>query len=367
MTQASDSEPTRVAIVGHGAIAEIHAQAVRAIPHAMLVGVAGRNLKRTRSFAMQHSAEAFTDTETMVHSTRADIVIVATPHPTHADIAIAAAAAKAHILVEKPLAVTTADCDRMIDAAASAGVTLGVVGQRRLLPAVVRMKSAIADGAIGKPILGSVTLLGWRDPDYYDSAGWRGTWQGEGGGVLVNQAVHHLDLLQWLMGPFDEVFGYWANLNHPTIDVDDTAVAVLRGADGRLASIVVSNSQHPGLHARVLIHGDNGASVGVQTDGGSMFVAGSTEMLEAPYNHIWTVPGDEHLLATWREKDEVSFSERDPIVHSIEMVIRDFITATRSGEPPAVSGHDGRGTVEIFEAIYRSTDERKPFPLSSAS
>jgi len=355
--------PARVVIVGHGNVARVHADAIGALHDAVLVGVVGRDLTRARNFALEYGIEVASDVDNAMSLLAPDVVIVATPHPTHADIAVAATRAGAHVLVEKPLATSVADCDRILEAAASSGVLVGVVAQRRLLPPVLRMKAAIERGRIGKPILSSISLLGWRSADYYDSDAWRGTWQGEGGGLLVNQAVHHLDLLQWLAGPFEEVFGYWANLNHPDIEVDDSAVAVLRGGDGRLASITASNSQNPGLHARILVHGESGATLGVQTDGGSMFVAGSSPMLEAPYNHLWTIPADQELLVGWEREDRAEFSARDPIQRYHELVLRDFIEASRSGRQPLVPGVEGRACVELFEAIYLSTKERSPIRL----
>jgi len=350
-------------MVGHGKIARVHADALGRLPEADLVGVVGRDSTRAQSFALEYGIEAVSGVDNAVKLLAPDVVIVATPHPTHAEIAISAAEAGAHVLVEKPLATSVAECDRILEAAASTGVLVGVVGQRRLLAPVLRMKAAIDAGRIGKPILASISLLGWRGADYYDSDAWRGTWRGEGGGLLVNQAVHHLDLLQWLAGPFQEVFAYWENLNHPYIEVDDTAVAVLRGDDGRLASITASNSQNPGLHAQVLVHGESGPTIGVQTDGGSMFVAGSSLMLEAPYNHMWTIPGDQEFVRGWERDDRVEFLAQDPIVHYHRLVLRDFIEASRSGRSPLVSGPEGRSCVELFEAIYRSNEERSPVRL----
>ncbi len=355
--------PTRVAIVGHGNIAHVHAKALQAIDNAQLVAVVGRDAGRAEPFAHEYEIEAFTEVGTAVESLGINIVIVATPHPSHAEVATGAADSGAHVLVEKPLATSVAECDQILKAAETAGTLVGVVSQRRLLPPVQRMKAAIERGAIGQPVLATVSLLGWRSPEYYESDSWRGTWSGEGGGVLINQAVHHLDLLQWLIGPFEEVFGYCANLNHAGIEVEDSAVAVLRG-EGRLASIVASNSQNPGLHARVLVHGDSGATLGVQTDGGSMFIAGSSQMKQAPFNDVWTVPGEERLLDDWRRDDEADFYAGDPILRYHELVIRDFINAVRSGRPLAISGVEGRSTVELFEAIYRSSKERSPVRLS---
>ncbi len=157
-----------------------------------------------------------------------------------------------------------------------------MICQRRFFEPCQRIRQAIDDGKLGKPVLGTVTMLGWRDAAYYKSDPWRGTWKGEGGGVLVNQAPHQLDLLMWYMGEVEEMFGYWGNLNHPMIEVEDTAITVIRFKSGALGNIVVSNSQNPALYGKVTVHGSNGASVGVQTDGGAMFIAGMSNITEPP-------------------------------------------------------------------------------------
>ena len=186
---------------------------------------------------------------------------------------------------------------------------IGTMCQRRFYAPCQRIKRAIEEGKLGRPILGSIAMYGWRDQAYYKSDPWRGSWKAEGGGVLVNQAPHQLDLLQWYMGPIDELFGYWDNLNHPYIEVEDTAIAVLRFKNGALGNIVVSNSQNPALYGRVYVHGSNGASVGVQTDGGAMFIAGMSNITEPPINDLWTVPGEQELLKKWQKEDADFFPE----------------------------------------------------------
>ena len=221
--------------------------------------------------------------------------MVGTPHPLHAEPVIQAAEAGVHALVEKPLAASLADCDAMLAAARRAGTRLGVISQRRLYEPVRRMKEAIEAGKIGTPALGTFIMLSWRDRAYYESDAWRGRWDTEGGGVLVNQSPHMLDLLQWFMGDIDEITGTWANLNHPYIEVEDTALAMIRFKNGGLGSIVTSLAQRPGIYTKVHIHGSNGASVGVETDRGATFVAGVSEIAEPPLNDLWTIPGEEHL------------------------------------------------------------------------
>ena len=359
----SPQRPLGVAIVGLGMIASTHAVALSAIPAARLVGVFDGVTEATRSFASRYGVRGFASLEEMLDDPSVDIVSVCTPHPTHAAIAVAAAERGRHVLVEKPMAPTLADCDAMLAAADRRGVRLGVVSQRRWYEPVRRVRDAIARGAIGDPILATVTLLGWRDEAYYKMAPWRGTWSGEGGGVLVNQASHHLDLLRWLMGPAVEVFGHWANMNHPSIEVDDTAVAVLRFASGALGTIVLSNAQRPGLYGRIAIHGRNGASVGVQTETGSAFVAGLTTRVEPPFNDLWTVPGEEDGLADWQAEDRARAAALDPMTHYHRLQIADFVDAVATGRSPSVTGVDGRDAVELFAAVYESERTQAPVRL----
>ena len=244
---------------------------------------------------------------------------------------------------------------------------LGSIAQRRWYAPVQRVKKAIDEGKIGRPILGTVHMLGWRDQKYYGSDPWRGTWKEEGGGVLVNQAPHQIDLLQWYMGPVEELSGYWANLNHPYIEVEDTGVAILRFRGGALGSIVVSNSQNPALFGKVWVHGENGATVGVQTDGGAMFIAGMSKITEPPVNDRWTVPGEEDMLAKWQKEDAEFFNKVPATEYYHQLQVKDFVRAIRDGGEPAVSAEEGRKTVEIFTALYRSQREGKSvhFPLKA--
>jgi predicted dehydrogenase len=294
-------------------------------------------------------------------------VVVGTPHPLHAEPVVQAAAAGVHVLVEKPLAVSLADCDAMLAAARQAGVKLGVISQRRFYEPVQRMKAAIDAGKIGTPVLGVFEMFSWRDQAYYESDPWRGKWATEGGGVLVNQSPHQLDLLQWFLGEIDEISGCWANLNHPFIEVEDTALAMIRFKNGSLGSIVTSLSQRPGLFTRVHVHGSNGASVGVETDRGATFVAGVSRIAEPPLNDLWTVPGEEHLLAQFQAEDRARFAQIDATTHYHALQIQDFLRAVLEDRPPSVTGEEGRIVVEMFTAIYRSNGERRPirFPLAA--
>jgi predicted dehydrogenase len=353
--------------VGYGKVAHTHAFALNTLPESEFVAVCGRNLPRAQAFGKQYDVSAYGGVCEMVEKASLEAVVVCTPHPAHAAPVVQAAQAGAHVLVEKPLAASLKDCDTMIAAAREAEVKLGVISQRRLYEPVKRVKAAIEAGKIGRPILGTVVMLGWRDEAYYRSDPWRGKWKEEGGGVLVNQSPHQLDLLQWFMGPIDELFGYWDNLNHPDIEVEDTAVAVLRFKSGGLGSIVVSNSQKPGIYGKVHVHGESGASVGVQTDGGAMFIAGLSEILDPPINDLWTVPGEEQILARWQAEDRVAFEAIDATRHYHRLQDQDFLQAILQDREPTVTGIEGRKAVELFTAIYRSQRDRRPvlFPLDA--
>jgi predicted dehydrogenase len=354
----------RIGLVGCGKVAQVHFTALRALPDAELVAVCDALPDRAATFAAKHTGRAFADVPTMVREAKVEAVIIGTPHPRHAEPAIQAAEAGIHVLVEKPLAASLADCDAMLAAARKTGVTLGVISQRRFCEPVRRMKAAIDAGKIGKPALGVFLQYNWRDAAYYQSDPWRGRWDTEGGGVLVNQSPHQLDILLWLMGPAAEVTGYWANVNHPTVEVDDTAVASIRFRNGGLGSIATSVSQKPGIYAKVHIHGSNGASIGVETDRGATFVAGVSGIAEPPLNDLWTVPGEEDRLAEFQAEDRAKFAAVDGTSYYHALQFADFVGAIREGRPPLVTGEAGRAVVELFTAIYRSSREGKPVRLS---
>lgn len=357
----------RTAVIGCGKVASSHAEALQTLPESELVAFCDRQAGRAETFAARYGGAAFGDAERMFREARPEAVTVCTPHPLHCEAVLAAAEAGAHALVEKPLAANLADCDRMLDAAREAGVKLGVVSQRRLYEPVMRMKQAIEAGKIGTPALGTFLMLSWRDEAYYRSDPWRGKWAAEGGGVLVNQSPHSLDILQWMMGPIAEVSGYWANLNHPFVEVEDTALAMIRFHNGGLGSIITSLSQKPGIYTKLHIHGSNGASVGVQTDTGATFVAGMSGVSDPPFNDLWTIPGEEGLLEGFVSQDRAQFARVDATRHYHRLQIQDFLQAILEDREPMVTGADGRIAVEIFTAIYRSNRSGKPveFPVEA--
>lgn len=357
----------KTAIIGCSKVAHLHAAGLTRLSSADFTACWSRTPAHAQKFAETYNLKAYENIPQMISKEGIEAVIICTAHPWHAETALISMEKGAHVLVEKPLASSLQDCDAMIEKARATGLKLAVISQRRFYKPCQRIRETIDQGKIGKPILGNATIFGWRDEDYYQRDAWRGTWENEGGGILVNQAPHQLDLLHWYMGPIEELFGYWDNFNHPYIEVDDTALAIIRFKNGGLGNIIVSNSQNPALQGKISVHGSNGASVGVQTEGGAMFIAGVSSISTPPVNDIWTVAGEEQNLEKWQKEDSDFFNTINPMEFYIQLQIEDFLEAIIENRQPLVNGEEGRKTVEIFTAIYRSQRDKKPvkFPLKA--
>lgn len=355
----------KTAVIGCGKVGHFHAYAYQHCENSELVACLGRVEGRTKAFASKYGIRAFTDLEKMVEETGVEAVSICVPHPGHAAIAMECCKLGLNIAVEKPLAASLEDCDAILAAVKENHVIGTTICQRRFYRPAQRVKKAIEDGKLGKPILGTVNMLGWRDMAYYQSDPWRGTWKGEGGGVLINQAPHQFDLLLWYMGEIEELYGIWDTLNHPGLEVDDTAAAIIRFKNGAIGSLVVSNSQNPALFGNVRIHGENGASVGVQTDSGAMFIAGMSSIAEPPVNDLWTVAGEENQLETFKREDSEFFNSIDGTHYFHIQQLNNFLHAIIEKREPLITLEDGRRTVELITGIYRSCRDKKPirFPL----
>jgi len=359
----------RTGVIGCGKVGDFHAKAYKELESSELVAVCNHNIDRAKAMAEKYGVRAFDSLDRMVEETGVEAVSICTPHPAHAADAVRAAELGVNIAIEKPLAVTIEDCNAIVNAAERNHIVGTTISQRRFYEPTIRMQEAIRAGKIGKPILGTVTMLGWRDMAYYGSDPWRGTWQREGGGVLVNQAVHQLDLLLAFMGEMDEVYGMWDTFNHPGLEVEDTAAAVIRFKSGAIGNVVVSNSQNPALYGRVHVHGSNGASIGVKTDGGAMYIAGVSPVTEPPVNDLWTIRGEEDRLALWQKEDYEQFRKVDFASYFHTCQLDDFLAAIIEGRKPRVTLEDGRAAVALFVGIYRSQRDHRPvkFPLEEES
>ncbi len=281
-------------------------------------------------------------------------MIVTTPSGAHLEPAVAAAAAGKHVVVEKPLEITTERCDRIIEACDRNRVKLCTIFPSRFADSNRVLKSAIDAGRFGRLTLGETTCKWWRSQAYYDEGGWKGTKALDGGGALMNQAIHNVDLLLWMMGPATHVSGFTSTLAHERIEVEDTAVACLRFANGALGVIQATTSVHPGLPKTIAIHGNQGSAVIEQED--VLLWKLTPEM-----------PEDQQILQRFAVKVGASGGSSNPAAISHEFHRRqlaDFIQAIESNGRPLVDGREGRRAVELIQAIYRSAETGRTVELS---
>jgi predicted dehydrogenase len=289
-----------------------------------------------------------------------DLVVVGSPSGLHAEQGIAAAKRGIHVLVEKPIDVSTAKADALIDAAARAGVTLGVIFQDRLKPGPQQMKALVGGGALGRPLLATAQVKWYRSPEYYASSRWRGTQALDGGGALMNQGVHTVDLLLWLFGPVRRVFGRTATALH-AIEVEDTAVAVLEFANGALGTLEATTAAYPGYSRRIeltgsegtlVLDGDRLAAVDLRGSGGS---GGAGQP-----------GGADASSGAGAVAAPATASASSPVVADAsahQRVLEDFIRAVKTRTAPCCDGPDGRRSVALIEAIYESARTDRPVEL----
>jgi predicted dehydrogenase len=332
------------AIVGCGAVARTHVRALAVVDGARVAALVGRTEAAPRRLAkeMGLAGPVFTDIYDALERDDVHGVIVCTPSGMHMEFALAAAAAGRHVVVEKPLEVTTERCDRIIEACDAAGVKLGTIFPSRFADANLAVKAAIDAGRFGRLTLAETTCKWWRSQEYYDEGGWRGTWRLDGGGALMNQAIHNVDLLLWMMGEAESVTGFAATLAHERVEVEDTAVAAVRFRGGALGVILASTAVYPGLPKTIAVHGDRGSAVVEQDDLSVWRFAEET-------------PVDDAIRARFARSAGGSGGASDPkaIAHEGHArQLRDFVAAVREGRRPAVDGREGRKAVALVEAVY---------------
>ncbi len=347
----------RFAIIGCGVIGKHHAQILSEIPDAELAAVADEAADRAKSLAEKYGIDYYTDYKEMLARDDIDIVNVCTPSGMHADNAIDIAKAGKHAIVEKPMDIVLEKADRMIAAFREAGKKLTVISQHRFDPATVQVKKDLEAGKFGKLILGTAAINWYRSQAYYDSGDWRGTWALDGGGVLMNQSIHTIDLLQYFMGPVESIYAHCATLGHERIEVEDVAVATLKFRNGALGTIVGTTCAYPGLTTRLEIFGENGSAV---IDADKLVF------------HQFKEESDEDNLYGVKKKAGGPAGEgegtgaADPAAisaNSHRLQFEDMIAAVREDREPLVNGEEGRPPLEIILAIYQSARTGQPVKL----
>jgi UDP-N-acetyl-2-amino-2-deoxyglucuronate dehydrogenase len=354
----SPAVPVRVGIVGAGQIALNHAKALLAQPQARLAAVCDTDRARATEFATRFGIDGVFDDLEQMMSSGLDAITVCTPHPVHEQVVLAAAGHSLHVLCEKPVAVTLEETDRMIAATRTAGVKFGVLFQRRRWPAVREIRRALDSGALGTPIAGHCHVRFHRDEAYY-SQSWRGRWDTEGGGALLNQGIHHIDILQWFLGEPVRVSGQYRTLKHGDyIEVEDTAAAVIEFASGAIATLQVGTTYAPALGAQILITDARGQSASV------------TEFPEGTpaYHDTWAVGGEiRHVSHHTPETDHnppLATVHLDLLPFHTEM-IHEFVEAIVEDRDPLVTGEEARTSLAIILAIYESTRTGRAVPLTT--
>jgi UDP-N-acetyl-2-amino-2-deoxyglucuronate dehydrogenase len=347
------------AVIGCGMIARYHAAAIQEIPAARVAALVSRNPDHARDLIRDAKIPAcpvFTSVEEAVKAPGVDAVIVTTPSGAHREPALAAAAAGKHVVVEKPLEITGPRCQEIIDACDRARVRLCTIFPSRFADSSVTLKSAVDAGRFGRLTLGETTCKWWREQKYYDEGGWKGTQALDGGGAMMNQAIHSVDLLLWMMGPAAAVSGFTATLAHERIEVEDTAVAVVQFKSGALGVIQATTSVHPGYPKTIAVHGDKGSAVIEQEDVLRWDFAPEQEE-------------DRAVRQRFAQKVGASGGASDPsaishVYHARQLT--DFVQALETGRPPLVDGREGRKAVEVILAIYRSAETGRvvELPLS---
>lgn len=333
-------------IVGGGVIGPFHAKAIGNVGGARLVAVCDIVEETVKQFADEFGVDAYTNLDEMLKRDDLDVLDVCTPSGLHSTLGIKGAEAGKHVLVEKPIDITLERADTLISACERAGVKLGVIFQHRFDSATQKVKRAVDEGLFGKLILGDAYVKWYRTQEYYDKGGWRGTWRYDGGGSLINQSVHTIDLQRFIMGDPEWVFGKIGVMTHQ-IETEDLGLAIVGFRNGARGVVEGSTSIYPGLPERLEIHGETG-----------------TAILESGKLTKWAVEGEEEVS---EEKTDLSAAAEASAItaDSHTLQIQDLVDAINEDREPLVNGHEGRKALEVIVGIYRSSQsgEVVKFPV----
>ena len=326
-------------IIGYGTIGKTHAQVIENLTDAKLTAIATRTPENARLAGERHGCAFYTDYRELLKRNDIDIVTICTPAALHLPMALDAAAAGKHCIVEKPIEINVERSQRVIEAFDRRGLTLSVIFQHRFDPASRLLKDAIERGSFGKLNYGTAKTIWFRDEDYYRATIWRGAWDGDGGGALMNQAIHSIDLLQYLMGPVEAVCGKYDTLCHQEIEAEDIGVALLRFKSGAIGVVEGMTLAWPGRYSEVSVYGQLG-SAGVRND-----------VLE----HYSFQSGDDPRFEALLEQEK-----EDPAKHlSFVRQYEDVIGAVKRGKPPLVTGQEGLHSVRLIMGIYESSQKNE--------
>jgi UDP-N-acetyl-2-amino-2-deoxyglucuronate dehydrogenase len=326
----------RIGIVGGGNISETHARAARAIPGVEIAAVCGNNKEKVERLAREYGGVPYTDYGKFLAHEAMEMVALGSPSGMHAEQGIAAARRGLHVLTEKPIDITVARADALIAATDKAGVKLGVFFQDRFKPDLRRVKTLLDGGILGKPILAEARVKWYRPPEYYGGSKWRGTTALDGGGALINQGVHTVDLLLWLWGDVTAVQAKMSASLHK-IEAEDTLVALLDFANGAFGTLIATTSVFPGYPRSMELSGSEG-TLAIEQD-----LLVRADLLKPDSSLIGNEAGDNNQSAA------------SPTVSDLrghQAALEDFLRAIETNGQPACNGREGRRSVALVEAIY---------------
>jgi UDP-N-acetyl-2-amino-2-deoxyglucuronate dehydrogenase len=352
------TEKLRFGIVGYGVIGELHARVIKSLPDAQLVAVADIVPEKIQKLAQEYPVTLYSDTREMYAKEQLDIVNICTPSGMHGEHAIEAMRAGCHVIVEKPMEITLAAIKKMLEVQQETGRKLAVISQHRFDSATQQVRKLVDEQAFGRLVLGNAIIPWWRSQKYYDSGAWRGTWELDGGGVLMNQSIHSIDLLQWLMGRVKRIYAYTDTLVH-RMETEDVAVAVLRFANGAIGTIAATTGAYPGVGTRIEIYGDKGSAVIDSDKLGYLHLARDDSEEVGPYGGGKPQSQASGNPGTTGAADPAAIATD---THALQ--IADMIRAVRENGTPLLDGNGARHPVEIILGIYESARTGKEVTLS---
>ena len=336
-------------IIGAGAIAEVHARAIDTIMDAVLIGVFDHNNDKTASFSSKYNCRAFSSAGELCNDNNINIVCICTPSGLHLDPALTAINAGKNCVIEKPLEVTLERCDRIINAGIQHNVVVSGIFPMRFSRVYSELKKAVDEGRFGKLVMGDAYVKWFRSPEYYTDVKWRSNLQASGGGAVMNQAIHSVDLLRWYMGKVEAVCAFTGLAGHEDLEVEDVAAATLKFANGAVGVIEASTAVNPGFFRRLEILGTKGSVI-------------IEEEKILAWNFDEEMESDQKLREKFSGNNDSGGGVSDPkaisdIGHLRQLL--DIIKSIENGNPPAIDAVEARSAVELVLAVYTSARNKR--------
>jgi len=329
------SNKVKFGLIGAGNVAKVHAKALQNLEDGQLVAVSTRNKRKGEIFAKEFNCDYYTDYKELLKNGKIDVVCITLPNGLHADVGIEAAKFGKHVVVEKPIDITLQKADSLINECEKQHVKLSVIFQRRFSDAIIKLKNSLEKGDFGKLNFGAAHTKWYRSQSYYNDSNWHGTWQLDGGGALINQSIHYVDLLRYTVGEIDEVFSFSATRMHD-IEVEDILTGSVKFKNGALGLIEANTAAYPGLYSRLDVYGEKGVVVIVDDT-----------------IHTWKT--DQYNFER-KENEKQKSGQNSPKIdyYLHQKQLKNIIECILEDKKPMVNGIDARNTLSVVLALYES-------------